>query len=105
MKTVYKKCQVCACLFPKYHEADCEAIRRGGIGFSGWVCFKLHFEEGEPGGVFTGMAGRWKVRKRSASLVERPTTVLCSTQARDLVLLQWELVVVGDLFIDCNGLL
>lgn len=67
MKTVYEKCQVCACLFPKYREAGCEAIWRGGIGYWGWVCFKLHFEEGEPGG-FTGMAGHWKVKERSAFL-------------------------------------
>lgn len=39
------------------------------------------------------------------SLVERPPAVLGSTQARDLVLLQRELVVVGDLFVDGDGLL
>lgn len=38
-------------------------------------------------------------------LVERPTTVLRSAQTRDLVLLQWELVIVCDLFVDGNGLL
>lgn len=38
-------------------------------------------------------------------LVQRPSAVLCSTQARNLVLLQRELVVVGDFFIDGDGLL
>lgn len=38
-------------------------------------------------------------------LVQRSSAVLCSTQARDLVLLQRELVVVGDFFIDGDGLL
>lgn len=38
-------------------------------------------------------------------LVQRSPAVLGSTQARDLVLLQRELVVVGDLFIDGDGLL
>lgn len=38
-------------------------------------------------------------------LVQRPSAVLCSTQARNLVLLQREFVVVGDFFIDGDGLL
>ena len=38
-------------------------------------------------------------------LVECPTAVLCSTQARDLVVLQGEFVVVGDFFVDGDGLL
>lgn len=38
-------------------------------------------------------------------LVECPAAVLCPTQAGDLVLLQGEFVVVGDLFINSNGLL
>lgn len=39
------------------------------------------------------------------SLVERPTAVLRPTEARDLVLLQRELVVVRDLFVDGDRLL
>lgn len=39
------------------------------------------------------------------SLVECPPAVLCSTQAGDLVLLQREFVVVGNLFIGCDRLL
>lgn len=46
-----------------------------------------------------------KCGERRGRLVERPATVLCSTQARDLVLLQREFVVVGDLFVDGDGLL
>lgn len=38
-------------------------------------------------------------------LVQGPSAVLCPTQARNLVLLQREFVVVGDFFIDGNGLL
>lgn len=38
-------------------------------------------------------------------LVQCSTAVLCSTQARNLVLLEGELVVVGDFFIDSDGLL
>lgn len=38
-------------------------------------------------------------------LVERPPAVLRSTQAGDLVVLQGELVVVGDLLIEGDGLL
>lgn len=38
-------------------------------------------------------------------LVQRSSAVLRPTQARDLVLLQRELVVVGDFFIDGDGLL
>lgn len=38
-------------------------------------------------------------------LVECPAAILCSTQARNLVLLEGEFVVVGDLFIDGDGLL
>lgn len=41
----------------------------------------------------------------SNALVQRSSAVLCSTQARNLVLLQRELVVVGDFFIDGDGLL
>lgn len=41
----------------------------------------------------------------SSALVQRPSAVLCSTQARNLVLLQREFVVVGDFFIDGDGLL
>lgn len=38
-------------------------------------------------------------------LVQRPSAVLRSTQARNLVVLQREFVVVGDFFIDGDGLL
>lgn len=38
-------------------------------------------------------------------LVEGPAAVLGPTQAGDLVLLQGELVVVGDLLVDADGLL
>lgn len=38
-------------------------------------------------------------------LVERPAAVLGPAQTRDLVLLQRELVVVGDLLVDGDGLL
>lgn len=60
-------------------------------------------EEGEVGGVTQVAIGKW--RREVHSLVECPTAVLCSTQARNLVLLQREFVVVGDLFVDSNGLL
>lgn len=38
-------------------------------------------------------------------LVQGSSAVLCPTQTRDLVLLQREFVVVGDLFVDGDGLL
>lgn len=38
-------------------------------------------------------------------LVQCPSAVLCSTKAGDLVVLQGEFVVVGDFFVDGDGLL
>lgn len=43
--------------------------------------------------------------EENRGLVQCSTAVLCATQARNLVLLQWEFVVVGDFFIDGDGLL
>lgn len=108
MKTACEKCQVCACLRPRYCEAGYEAMRRGSIGYWGGSSYTFRRANSwGKGGVYgygwplaIGKCGR-EVRW----LVERPTTVLRSTQTRDLVLLQWELVIVRDLFVDGNGLL
>lgn len=87
-------------LFPVYCEDSFEAVQRSGGGVGGWLCFGVHSEESEPEGR-PGLPGPWQVRP----LVQCPAAILCSTQARNLVLLQREFVVVGDLFVECDGLL
>ena len=53
----------------------------------------------------TGSAGRrGRTIRRLPGLVESSAAVLRPTQAGDLVLLDGELVVVGDLLVDANGL-
>lgn len=63
-----------------------------------------YLEEGGRGDVWAWMAvGKWG--GQTCHLVQCPTAVLCSTQARNLVLLKREFVVVGDFFVDSDGLL
>lgn len=66
------------------------------------------------GGAEKGWGGVWlAIEERKGEeeeeddgvLVESPATVLGPTQAGDLVLLQGELVVVGDLLVDADRLL
>lgn len=89
--------QVCASLFPGYSE---KSVRLFGVGGFVW---RFTLSRGGTDGVSRSWS--WPLGSEVSPLVECPSAVLCSTQTGDLVLLQGEFVVVGDLFVDGDGLL
>lgn len=88
------------------HESANVCVSVSWVMWAGWVHrvawpFDVHSTKGESSGGL-GVA-RW--RRKAHPLVQCPAAVLRPTQAGDLVVLQRELVVVGDLLVDGDGLL